>query len=184
MEDEIDVGLQLRELRLSRQISQRELAKRAGVPNATISLIESNKLNPSVGTLKRVLEGIPISMSEFFSLPGGSRRKYLFKSSELVEIGTGAISFRQVGQNLRGRSLQILHERYEPGADTGSVMLSHAGEEGGIIISGKLELSVEHQRQILGPGDGYSFPSYLPHRFRNAGDEPCVLVSACTPPSF
>ena len=39
-----------------RGLSQRELAKRAGVTNSTISLIESNGTNPSVGALKRILD--------------------------------------------------------------------------------------------------------------------------------
>ena len=49
-------------------MSQRFLAKRAGVTNSTISLIESNQVNPSVGALKRILDGIPIGLAEFFSL--------------------------------------------------------------------------------------------------------------------
>ncbi|MEM7643912.1 MAG: aldehyde dehydrogenase, partial [Pseudomonadota bacterium] len=26
--------------------------------------------------------------------------------------------------------------------------------------------------------------SRLPHRFRNIGDAPCQVISACTPPTF
>ncbi|MGL4320431.1 MAG: cupin domain-containing protein, partial [Paracoccaceae bacterium] len=39
-------------------------------------------------------------------------------------------------------------------------------------------------RKILGPGDAYYFDSRLPHRFRQIGHEKCILVSACTPPTF
>ena len=45
----IDVGERLRFVRARNKISQRELAKRSGVTNSTISLIESNQMNPSVG---------------------------------------------------------------------------------------------------------------------------------------
>lgn len=38
----VDIGSRLRHLRLMHNLSQRELAKRAGVTNSTISLIESN----------------------------------------------------------------------------------------------------------------------------------------------
>ncbi len=55
----VDVGNRLRHVRLAHKLSQRELAKRAGVTNSTISLIESNASNPSVGALKRILDGIP-----------------------------------------------------------------------------------------------------------------------------
>ena len=57
----IDIGGRLRHLRLLHGLSQRELAKRAGVTNSTISLIESNGSNPSVGALKRILDGLPVA---------------------------------------------------------------------------------------------------------------------------
>ena len=82
------------------------------------------------------------------------------------------------------RKLQILKERYEPGADTGRVPLSHEGEEGGIVLSGRLEVTVDAERRILGPGDAYSFDSRRPHRFRCVGPNACEVVSACTPPTF
>ena len=47
-----DLGARLRALREMHGLSQRELAKRAGVSNAIISLIEQNRNSPSVGSLK------------------------------------------------------------------------------------------------------------------------------------
>ena len=180
----IDVGGRLRYLRLRCQISQRELARRAKVTNATISLIESNQMNPSVGALKRILDGIPIGLAEFFALEPESGAQVFYRADELVEIGKGKISYRQIGQHCFGRSLQILQERYLPGADTGKVPLKHEGEEGGIILSGRLEVSVDADRKILGPGDAYYFTSRRPHRFRCAGAVACEVISACTPPTF
>ena len=60
----VDIGGRLRHLRMQHNLSQRELAKRTGVTNSTISLIESNASNPSVGALKRILDGIPIGMAD------------------------------------------------------------------------------------------------------------------------
>ena len=79
---------------------------------------------------------------------------------------------------------ELLSERYEPGADTGRVMLTHEGEEGGVVISGRMELTVGEERRILGPGDAYYFESRRPHRFRCVGPVPCEVISACTPPTF
>lgn len=182
----LNIGARLRAVRLQHGLSQRELARRAGVTNATISLIESNGINPSVGSLKRVLDGIPMGLSEFFSfeLPEETERKVFFPANELVEIGRGGISYRQVGTDLTGRALQLIDERYAPGADSGKILLRHEGEEGGVVISGRLEVTVGDQKRVLGPGDAYLFDSRLPHRFRNVGEEPCTVISACTPPSF
>ncbi|MFP6729719.1 MAG: cupin domain-containing protein [Alphaproteobacteria bacterium] len=180
----IDVGQRLHSVRMLHKLSQRALAKRAGVTNSTISLIESNKTNPSVGQLKRILDGVPIGLAEFFSLEPQGSKKAFYRSDELVEIGKGPVSYRQVGDNLFGRTLQILKERYEPNASTGRIPLVHDGEEGGIVLAGNLEVTVGNDRRILGPGDAYYFESRRPHRFRCVGPVACEVVSACSPPSF
>ena len=180
----IDLGERLRFVRSRHKLSQRELAKRSGVTNSTISLIESNQMNPSVGALKRILDGIPMGMAEFFALEPDQPRKVFYRADELTEIGKGLISYRQIGDNLFGRALQILKEHYEPGADTGRTPLVHDGEEGGIVLSGRLEVTVESERRILGPGDAYYFESRRPHRYRCVGAKPCEVISAGTPPTF
>ncbi len=179
-----EVGYRLRYLREKLGISQRTLAKRVGVANSTLSLIEAGKTNPSVGALKRILDGLPIGMSEFFAFEPETDKSVFFMAEELKEIGKGSLSLRQVGKNLFGHSLQILHETYEVNADTGRVMYEHEGEEGGIIVSGRIEITVGTDRKILGPGDAYLFNSLTPHRFRAVGPKKCVIVSACTPPTF
>lgn len=181
---EFDVGERLHQVRVNAGLSQRALARRAGITNSTISLIEANRINPSIGALKRILDSIPLGLADFFTTGPETERPAFFRASELVEIGKGAVSYRQVGRTMQGRALQMLLECYQPGADTGRVPLHHEGEECGIIISGRIEVTVEGQRATLGPGDAYSFDSQRSHRFRCVGDEPVTLVSACTPPSF
>lgn len=188
----MDIGYKLRAIRKARGLSQRELASRAGLTNGTISLIEQNKTSPSVASLKSLLDAIPISMAEFFStLETEEKTRYFYKSDEFIEIAppaaTGSpgrlVSLRQLGQADK-HSLQVLHERYAARADTGPELLSHDGEEAGIVIRGQIEITVDSEVQVLGPGDGYLFDSRLPHRFRNAGSDECEIISACTPPTF
>jgi transcriptional regulator with XRE-family HTH domain len=179
-----DIGTRLRQVREANALSQRALAKNTGISNATISLIESGKLNPSVAVLKRILDGIPMHLSAFFANESDDSAPVVFRSGDLVEIAGGKISFRQVGYQLADRRIQILHERYQPGADTGKLALEHTGEEGGVVIRGRLEVTVSGKRHVLGPGDAYYFDSSRPHHFRNVGTECCEVVSACSPPSF
>lgn len=181
---DFDLGLRLRAMREHAGLSQRVLAKRANVTNSTISLIESGKVNPSVGALKRILDGIPVGLAEFFAFEPEPNKTVFFAAEDLTEIGKGSLSLKQVGPNSFGRSLQILLETYGINADTGRVMYKHEGEEGGIVISGRVEVTVGDERMILGPGDAYLFDSRKPHRFKQVGPEKCVIVSACTPPTF
>ncbi|MCW8128275.1 cupin domain-containing protein [Microbulbifer halophilus] len=178
-----DVGARLKMVRKMHGWSQRELAKRAGVTNATISLIEQGRVSPSVGSLKKVLDGIPMSLAEFFTLQFDDKSQVFFRADEMPNVGTGPIRYRLLGASNSSRDMSILYETYPPGEDTGPELLSHEGEEGGILISGRLEVTVGGEVAVLGPGDGYYFNSRRPHRFRNPGDCDCVLVSANSPPS-
>ncbi len=160
--------------------------------NGAVSLIEQDKSSPSVASLKRLLEAVPMSLSEFFSeVEQTPAPKYFYTAQEFVELapqdrGAGAdgrLSLRQLGDASR-HALQVLHETYAPRADTGPDMMRHEGEEAGIVLRGVIEVTVGDERRVLNPGDGYLFDSRLPHRFRNIGEEVCEIVSACTPPTF
>jgi transcriptional regulator with XRE-family HTH domain len=179
-----DIGRRLRAVREARGLSQRQLAKLSGVANATVSQVEAGKLNPTVGMLKKILDGVPLPLSEFFADPLGSANRIFFRSDELTEIADGGVSYRQVGAPLAGKAIQLLKECYQPGAGTGRHALTHEGEECGIVLSGRLEVTVGDQKTVLHPGDAYYFRSNQPHRFRNDGSDPCELITACTPPSF
>ena len=99
----IDVGSHLRALRSMYGLSQRELAKRAGVTNGMISLIEQNRVSPSVSSLKKVLDGIPMSLAEFFTLDLTVSPQVFFRRDELTDLGRGAVSLR-CGRTARWRS--------------------------------------------------------------------------------
>jgi transcriptional regulator with XRE-family HTH domain len=181
---ESDIGHRLKSIRVGLNLSQRALARQSGVANATISQIEAGKLNPTVSMLKKVLDGIPVSLGEFFGDEFEIRERVFFRAGELTEIADGGVSYRQVGGNLASRSIQLLSECYQPGSGTGKHAMTHEGEECGIIIRGRLEVTVGEQSAVLKAGDAYYFKSNQPHQFRNPGNAECEVISACTPPTF
>ena len=62
-----NLGVRLQLLRVRSGLSQRRLASLSGVSNATISLIEHGKTDPSMGLMKRILESLDVSFAEFFA---------------------------------------------------------------------------------------------------------------------
>ena len=75
--------------------------------------------------------------------------------------------------------------RYERvNSDTGEEMLYHEGEEAGVLVAGRLELTVGDEVYVLECGDSYYFQSNQPHRFRNPYEVPARLISATTPANF
>ena len=180
----IEVGKQLRAVRTAFGLSQRELAKRAGVTNGMVSLIEQDRVSPSVGSLQKILTAFPMTMAEFFTRDMEGEAEVVVREPDLPDMGTGGIEYRLVAASRRDRKMSILWETYAPDTDTGEDLLTHSGEEGGVVVEGELELTVAGKTWILGPGDAYYFDSRMPHRFRNTGKVPARIVSANTPPSI
>lgn len=83
----LTLGHKLKVLRESFGLSQRELAKKAGVTNSNISMIEQGQVSPSIHSLHKILDAFPISLAEFFScnlltaqspvIPANSIKAYL-----------------------------------------------------------------------------------------------------------
>lgn len=180
----MDLGNRLRETRKSRGLSQRELARLSGVTFSTISLIERDQVSPSVASLRKILTAMDISLASFFEPDAADEPQIFYAANELPDLGSDGVVLKLVGSDHAQRNLSVLHETYPPGADTGEEMLSHDGEEGGVVISGNIEIQVDQECQTLGPGDAYYFHSTRPHRFRNNGKKPCVIVSANNPPTL
>lgn len=176
-----DVGERLRALRTLRGISQRELAKRCGVTHSSLSLIEQGKVSPSVSSLKKILDAIPMSVGDFFTLELESSRQVFYSADELTDVGSGEVIYKLVGANRHDRALSFMIETYPPGADTGREMIAHQGEEAGVVLEGEIEITIGADTRLLGPGEAYYFETNVPHRFRNPGDAPCRLVSCTTP---
>ena len=108
------IGERLRTVRQIYGLTQRELARRAGVTNGAISLIEQNRVSPSISSLKKILDGIPLSLADFFTLDFSPSENVFFSSTELTEIAFGKnISFRMVGRSIKERKLEMLFERSE-----------------------------------------------------------------------
>lgn len=191
MQDEFDVGTRLKSLRQQFGLSQRQLAEAANVPHGQISMIERNHSSPSVASLRKILGGLSMSMSEFFEPEAPATHQVFFTPTELRDLTSALyqdndaarrmITIKQVG-DAKAHGLQVLQELYEPGADTGETMIEHEANEGGIVIEGEIEVTVGDTTRVLKAGDAYLFNSREPHRFRNISDRPARVVSACTPP--
>ncbi len=178
------IGVRLKRLRQRRRLSIRLLGARSGVSGSTISLIENDRVSPSIDTLGAILEALGSTLSGFLASDERVDRFPFYHAADLPEIGSEtSISYKLIGLNYPDRHMQILKETYSPGADTGGT-LSHAAEEGGVVISGRVEVTVGERVAVLGPGDGYYFDSHVQHRFRNVGDGLAEIVSAITPPSY
>lgn len=180
------LGVRIRLLRESRGLSVRALANLAGINPGTLQKVENKQTSPSVSTLKSILQALGTTLGEFFSSLEDEdvEDRHVFRPGELTNLST-VTGVKLLGTpTTRNRSLQVLHETYAPGSGTGKKPLRHSGEDGGVCVSGTMELTLGEERFLLGPGDAFHYRSEVPHRWRNPGKSTAEMITACTPPSF
>jgi transcriptional regulator with XRE-family HTH domain len=60
----VHIGKRLKELRAERLMSQRDLASKASLSPATIAKIETNKVEPNFGTLRKLTKALDVEPTE------------------------------------------------------------------------------------------------------------------------
>lgn len=173
-----DVGARLRIVREQNGLSQRELAKRAGITHSSISMIEQGQNSPSINSLEKILSGIPMTLAHFFVCDLSLSSQVVHRSGELVVhehqsgIFTHNIPHKNPAFDLFFQKLIL-----SVGADTGVSPSISSQPISGFIISGELELTVNMQVAILHVNDAFTLLTRQAYRFRNLSViEECVLL--------
>jgi quercetin dioxygenase-like cupin family protein len=94
----------------------------------------------------------------------------------VLELETGVRWERLTPRNERG--LEFLYTVYPPGSESApaDALVRHNGREFGLVLSGRLGVTVGFENHVLEPGDSLFFESSIPHRLHNDGPEPVTAV--------
>ena len=191
------LGAHLRQERLRLGLSLRELARRLDVSPSLVSQIETDKIQPSVGTLYAIVNELGLSFDEVFAaaertadgepaasvdvalqsaIPTGSAgRVQRAHDRSVLDLESGVRWERLTTWN--DQDVDFLFTTYEVGGASSpeGKLVRHNGREFGIVITGRLGVTVGFEEHVLEAGDSISFESTIPHRLHNDGNE---LVSA------
>lgn len=154
-----NVATRLKLVREAASLSQRELAKRAGVTNSGISMIELGQVSPSVSSLERILSAFPLSLSDFLR----------FNLNSAARIGHANVS--PVHLNTHS-----LHSRFLDIPAQQSNALSVLEEDAcGLVFRGAACLHLVASKGYLHEGDTFFIPAGDLHQFANPGDSPLII---------
>lgn len=190
------IGDRLYGLRKDHRYSIRGLASKAGVSASLISDIEKGKVEPSISTLKRLANAMGTSITFFFSEPMQASGRVV-RASERVLIadvdaanpeGRAAIETTGVRFELASppqtETIEAIYGRYEIGASLGEEPVTHEGEEWGMVLRGRLKVTVGVEVYFLEVGDAIWFPSTIPHHMENVADSVTEYIWIDSPKSF
>ncbi|MDA8216905.1 MAG: cupin domain-containing protein [Dehalococcoidales bacterium] len=163
------IGQRLREARLARGWSARDLAAAGDIALNTVSLIERGKISPTVATLHKLANALGVPLSFFVEEPAGRPIAFLRREERRRTRGLH-MWLENLGAGLPEQTMEPLLVTLEPNADSGPEPIVHAGQELVFCLEGQIEYQVEDETFLLGPEDSLFFEARLPHRWRNPTD--------------
>ncbi|MEI6591103.1 MAG: cupin domain-containing protein, partial [Actinomycetes bacterium] len=182
----LDIGDELRRVRVSRKLSLRSVATEVGVSASLLSQVETGKTQPSVSTLYSLVNLLGISLD---GLMKGQFQGEAAAKSAGYEDGHHGIVQRRSENPVIEMENGVVWERladggkddadplmvtYEPGSSSSveAKMMRHDALEYGVIIEGTLTLRIESDVHELYPGDSVSFDANRLHMYENNSAKP------------
>ena len=179
---ETAMGARIREFRLARKLSLRELASRARTSPGFLSQLERGQVNASVGTLRRLSEELGITLPDLFTdhLANGVR---ILRKSERPEIHVSDLSAKYLLSQKPLRNIEVYTAEFAPGGSAGDAYVHGDAQEMVIVVSGSLVLELNGKRHHLDAGDSAEYRSSVPHTVHNVSDAPGEVIWIVSPPT-
>lgn len=169
------LGANIKNIRMRKKFTLKEVSEKANVTKSLISQIENDKANPSVNTLKAIAKSLNVPIAAFFNdIDNNDSPVVKYKDRKVLQTENGYSIFL-LTPDIENRKLEFLYNVFEKGACTGE-LYSHEGEECGIVLEGRLEITIEDEVYILEAGDSICIESTRPHRMANVYDGQTIAI--------
>lgn len=181
MQEEIDIGGRLRELRIQKSLTQEELADRCELSKGFISQVERNLTSPSISTLVDLLQCLGTDLKEFFS--DCSDRQVVFTPEDyfVKEDPKLKNQVSWIVPNAQKNRMEPVRMRIEAGGST-YPDLPHEGEEFGYLLKGQVIIHLGRKSYIAKEGEAFYFTAGENHFL--SSDTGAELIWVSSPPSF
>lgn len=179
----MEIGSQLKRLRMINSLTQEELASRADLTKGYISQVENDTTCPSIATLKDILDVFGVSMQEFFTEP--TETKVVFGSSARVQstADDDDVTVELLVPGAQNRELDPALVTLEPGAEM-ELQDVHEGEEFGYLLQGRIAVCLDDKVYTVKKDECFLFASDRRHTVRNIGKGRAKILWVVTPPTF
>jgi transcriptional regulator with XRE-family HTH domain len=178
------IGQKIREVRLKRGMTAKELASDAGVTPAMISQVEGGTVSPSIATLLRIAGALHVSVGELFDQQPVMGRVMRVSDRVLLAYPDSGVRDEIISADPTG-NLQVFWCELAVGATSGEEPLEHGSEvEFALVLAGRVSIDLGAETVVLEPGETVTFSGRVPHSYRNDNDGPSTLIWVTTPASF
>lgn len=177
----MELGEKLKAIRMEKNMTLEEVAKKSCLTKSFISQIELNKTSPSITSLMKVASALEIRLTDLFRedspvegvLVKKEKRDSYYNNKTKLTIKLLATRFPD-------QKMETIYFSGEPGGNTDAV--TRVGQEFIYIIKGKIKLILDQKEYVAEEGDSLYFDSSIPHSWENPGPETVEGIWVGTPP--
>lgn len=176
------IGSRVRERRQELHLTLQELARRTGLTASFLSLVERDRSQPSLDSLRRIADALQVPPFHFTHRDGVNP---VVRRAERVRLTfpNNGVTAELLVPGLRGR-LEVFIVRARASAGNVARPPSHDTEECLLVMQGQLRVKLTSGEYLLDPGDSITFHGPTLREISAAGRREAVFLSASTPPVF
>jgi transcriptional regulator with XRE-family HTH domain len=176
------IGERIKMLRQAKNLTQEELASRAGLTKGFISQVERNLTSLSVESLIGILDALDEKPSRFFD--GAFDEKIVFKLKDRVDLEMEKVkAFQILVPAAQNRSMDPALLDLSAGEVTPEEE-PHEGEEFGFVMAGSVDLILGGNTYRLKKGECFYFEATKNHCLANRRKKKATVLWVSSPPNF
>jgi transcriptional regulator with XRE-family HTH domain len=177
----VNLGERVRELRRSRGWTLEQAASRAGLARSTLSKIENGLMSPTYEALKKLAEGLAISVPQLFTPPSRAQvngRMAVTKSGTGLAHATATYEHELLAGSLSKKQMLPYRATIRARAfDEFDGWVRHDGEEFLFVLTGVIRLFTEFYEPVdLRRGDSAYYDATMGHNVISLSDEDATIL--------
>ncbi|MFV0358884.1 helix-turn-helix domain-containing protein [Tropicimonas sp.] len=177
----LDLGERVRALRKAKGWTLEQAAGQAGLARSTLSKIENGQMSPTYEALKKLAEGLKISVPQLFTPPaqsGANGRLSLTTAGEGAAHATATYEHELLAGNLTGKKMLPYRARIRARAmEEFDGWVRHEGEEFLLVLTGVIRLYTEFYAPVeLRRGDSAYYDATMGHNVVSVSQEDATIL--------
>jgi transcriptional regulator with XRE-family HTH domain len=177
----LNLGARVRELRKARDWTLEQAANQAGLARSTLSKIENGQMSPTYEALKKLAEGLQISVPQLFTAPSRAQvngRMSVTKSGEGSRHATVTYEHELLANALTKKQMLPYRARIRArNVAEFEGWVRHDGEEFLYVLTGAVRLYTEFYEPIeMKRGDSAYYDATMGHNVISTSEEDAMIL--------
>ncbi|QGX98427.1 XRE family transcriptional regulator [Roseovarius faecimaris] len=177
----LNLGERVRELRKARNWTLEQAATHAGLARSTLSKIENGQMSPTYEALKKLAEGLSISVPQLFTPPQKNQingRMAVTKQGEGTHQATTTYEHELLADALTKKQMLPYRARVRARDEKEfGGWVRHDGEEFLYVLTGVIKLYTEFYEPVtMRRGDSAYYDATMGHNVISVSDEDATIL--------